>query len=259
LTDTFNQARDAFKSDQFDQALSLTDQALTSAPRDAAINEFRSLCLFALGRYRESAAVIHSVLAAGPGMDWTTMISLYGNSDTYTTQLRALEASVKANPQTADAQFLLAYHYITAGHQDEAVALLKTVTKLEPTDQLAADLIKMYEPAADVAAPPAANLEGSAEDVKEPAWPMEKLEGDWTATGDGGSFAMTLGKDDTFTWKFTQDGKPQSISGAFVVRGDNLVMQPDSGGVMLSQINLKDDKTLEFTPIGEGKKLTFTK
>jgi hypothetical protein len=36
-------------------------------PRDAVLHEFRSLALFALQRYSESAAAIHAVLAVGPG------------------------------------------------------------------------------------------------------------------------------------------------------------------------------------------------
>jgi tetratricopeptide (TPR) repeat protein len=259
LTQTFDDARVAFRGEKFDEAMKLVDQALQQAPKDAAINEFRSLCLFALGRYRESAATIHAVLAAGPGWDWTTMISLYGNSGTYTTQLRALEDAVKASPKSADLQFLLAYHYITAGHKDDAVALLKSVVQLEPKDELSADLVKMYEPPAAGASAPASPTAENADSVKEPAYPLEKLEGSWTAKSKDGEFALTLNKDDSFTWKFTRDGKDQSIGGAFVVRGNNLVMQPDSGGVMLSEITLKDDKTLEFSPIGEGNKLSFKK
>jgi hypothetical protein len=257
LTNTFNEARSAFYSEQFDQALKLTDEALKIAPRDAAINEFRGLCLFALGQYPEAAAVIHSVLAAGPGMDWTTMISLYSKPDTYTAQLRKLEDAVRANDKAADLKFLLAYHYITANHKDDAVALLKSVVQLQPKDQLSADLVKMYEPPA--ANPPVAASASSADNVKEPAWPLEKLQGDWTAKEKDSEFDLTLSKDDTFTWKFSQDGKPTSLTGAYTIRGNNLVLQPDSGGVLLSTIDLKDDHTLAFTPIGEGQKLTFTK
>jgi len=256
LTQQVDQARQAFFNEQYDQALQLTDQALSQAPRDAAVNEFRSLCLFALGRYRESAATIHAVLAAGPGWDWTTMISLYSNSETYTSQLRRLEAFVEANPQAADAQFLLAYHYLTTGHTDDALTLLKSVSQLQPKDALSAQLIQMYSP------PPAEapqTAETPAPDLEQPAYPMEKLYGDWTAKSESGTFSLHLGDNDEFTWKFTRDGQPQSVSGAYAIRGQNLVMQPDSGGTMLSTITLKNDQTLEFAPIDNGQKLTFTR
>ena len=60
-------------------------------PTDAVLHEFRALVLFAMGDYRQSAAVVHSVLAVGPGWDWTTMSSLYPDPNRYTQQLAALE------------------------------------------------------------------------------------------------------------------------------------------------------------------------
>lgn len=256
LTETFDLARSAFFDEKYEEALKQVDQALVKAPRDAAINEFRSLCLFALGRYRDSAANIHAVLDAGPGWDWTTMIGLYDNPAAYTSQLRKLEKYVKDNPKSADSRFLLAYHYITADHKVDAVSLLKSVVALEPRDKLAADLVKMYSPApTDSASAP----NTPAPDFEKSAYPLEKLQGDWTASDGKNEFELTLGKDDAFTWKFTQDGKTQSVSGAYTVRGKNLVMQPNTGGVMLSTIALETDQTLTFTPVGEKRTLTFTK
>ncbi len=255
LTAAFDQARDAFHNDQFDQALALTEQALEKAPRDAAINEFRSLCLFALGQYRESSATIH---AAGPGWDWTTMISLYSGKEAYEGQLRKLEEAVKANPQAADQRFLLAYHYLTCNHKDAALTQWKHVVELQPDDELSADLVKMYSPPAE-SDTQVADTAPPAEKVDKPAYPMEKLEGSWNAQDDRGSFTLTLNDDDSFTWKFNQNGKDQTVKGAYTVRGKNLVMQPESGGVMLSDITLNDDNTLVFTALGDKKKLTFTK
>lgn len=256
LTQMFDQARAAFQQNQFDQALQLTDEALKQAPRDAAMNEFRSLCLFALGRYRESAAVIHSVLAAGPGWDWTTMVGLYSSSDVYTAQLRKLEASASADPQSADMRFLLAYHYLTADHPDAAVEMWKQVVQIQPGDKLAAELAQMYGPKEDV---PPTTPAAAPPNLDKPAYSAEQLAGPWKAQADGGEFALTLAKDDTFTWSFTRDGKPQSVSGAYALGGNNLVMQPDSGGTMPATITLENPDTLVFTPIGDAEKLTFTK
>ncbi|MEX1042294.1 MAG: tetratricopeptide repeat protein [Pirellulaceae bacterium] len=251
LTETFDQARQAFQEEQFEQALQLTDQALALAPKDAAINEFRGLCLFALGRYREAAATIHAVLAAGPGWDWTTLISLYGNPATYTAQLRKLES---VEPAAADIRFLLGYHYLTAGHQQEAVDQWEEVVREQPKDKLTAQLVQMYEPASE---PTAQEAAPPKPDLQEPAYPLEKLQGNWAATAKGGQFSLGLNEDDSFTWSFTRDDKPQSVTGVYAIRGDNLVMQPDSGGTMLSTIKLTDDRTLEFTPIGDANELTF--
>src|SRR5262245_27740687 len=87
----FDQARAAFLDGKYENALKLTDEAVAKMPQDAVLHEFRSLVLFALKRYPESAAAIHAVLAVGPGWDWKTLSSLYPDVDTYTAQLRALE------------------------------------------------------------------------------------------------------------------------------------------------------------------------
>ena len=253
LVETFNQARQAFYAGEYPQALALTDQALAQAPQDAAINEFRSLCLFALGRYRESAATIHAVLAAGPGWDWTTLISLYADPETYTEQLRQLEDYARNNPMSADARFLLGYHYLTGNHQDAALAMWQEVIQLQPKDQLSAQLVQMYSPADNAAPAPAT----PPPELEKPAWPLEQLTGDWKAQDDNGQFALHLGNDGAFSWKFAHNGPPQTESGAYTIRGNNLVMQPDSGGTLISEISLQSNGTLAFKPIGNGESLAF--
>jgi tetratricopeptide (TPR) repeat protein len=101
----FDQSRTAFATGDYKQALELCNQTLKTMPNDAVVHEFRSLVLFALQKYRDSAAVAYAVLSAGPGWDWTTLSSLYGNVADYTTQLRALEAFVKKNPKSSDGRF----------------------------------------------------------------------------------------------------------------------------------------------------------
>src|SRR5262249_41982627 len=107
----FNSARDSFKKGDFGQALQQADAALAKNRNDTSLHEFRALCLFALGRYDEAATALYAVLSVGPGWDWSTLVNLYPNVNIYTSQLRALEAYVKENPQSAPARFVQAYHY----------------------------------------------------------------------------------------------------------------------------------------------------
>jgi len=95
----FDQARAAFLEGKYDEALMLTDAAVAKMPKDAVLHEFRSLVLFALQRYADSAATLHPVLAVGPGWDWKTMSGLYPSLDVYTDQLHALEDAHKKKPQ----------------------------------------------------------------------------------------------------------------------------------------------------------------
>ena len=133
-------------------------------PNDATLHEFRALVLFAAGKYDLAAGPLYAVLSVGPGWDWTTMAGLYPNIDVYTAQLRKLEAFVTANPNSTSGRFVLAYHYLTQGHTDDAVVQLKEVVALAPQDTLSAQLVRQFSkpgtepetPAATPAPPPAA-------------------------------------------------------------------------------------------------------
>ena len=111
-----NDAVAAFKQNDYDAALDIIDKGIAQYPTDSVMHEFRALVLFAVGDYQQAAATIHSVLAIGPGWDWTTLASLYTNLGIYTDQLRTLRAFVGEHPQDGAARFLLAYHYMIAGH-----------------------------------------------------------------------------------------------------------------------------------------------
>ena len=198
------------------------------------------------------------MLSAGPGWDWTTLSSLYGNVADYTTQLRALETFVKKNPKSSDGHFLLAYHYLTAGHADAANKELREVDKLTPNDRLVTQLLTLTGKPGDKAAAPAPP-EPVPDDKLIKA---EQLVGVWTAGGSGGSkFQMTLEKDSAFSWKFTSGKKSDEIKGVFAVEQNNLALQVDDGSVMLAEVSLTGNQ-LKFKVIGgeaNDPGLTFTK
>jgi tetratricopeptide (TPR) repeat protein len=254
----FDQAREAFAKGDYKQALDLSNQTLKTMPNDAVVHEFRALTQFALANYRDAAAGAYAVLSAGPGWDWTTVSTLYGNVDDYTTQLRALEAFVKKTPKSSDGHFLLAYHYLTAGHPDAAQPELLEVQKLTPNDRLVAQLLSMTAKSGDQPAEPTPQP-AIADDKLIKA---EQLVGVWTAGGSGGAkFQMTLDKDAAFSWKFTSGKKSDEIKGVFAVEQNNLALQVDDGSVMLAEIALTGNQ-LKFKIIGGDPKdpgLTFAK
>ena len=108
------------------RALQLDQQALRKSPQDPVMHEVGALCMFAMGDYTGAAAVLDNLLAVAPGMDWTTLIGLYGDVDAYTAQLRALEAYCKQKPDDAASHFVLAYHYLVAGYNDAAADAAQT-------------------------------------------------------------------------------------------------------------------------------------
>jgi len=244
---TFDQARAAFLEGKYDEALKLTDKAIAQMPRDAVLHEFRSLVLFALKRYAESAATIHAVLAVGPGWDWKTLSGLYPDTDTYTAQLRALEAARDKDPKAAYLRFLAGYHYLTLGYQDDALGQFRRALELEPKDTVTAALVATLSPRD---AQPAQTVTVTAPK----AVPADAVAGAWTAAGKGtAKYSMSLQKDGTFTWDFSRGSKKEGVKGVYSVEGNVLAMEPDGGGVLLAELAAKGPDTLQFKMIGGAK------
>jgi hypothetical protein len=139
------QARNAFRSGDYREALRLASHAAVEMPQNAAVHELMSLALFAQKDYRGAAAEAHIALANSPPIDWPTLLSYYGNVETYTQQLRALEAFTQENPKKPEGRFLLGYHYIMTGHKDAAKKELVAAKAIVPDDKLAESLVKQLD------------------------------------------------------------------------------------------------------------------
>ncbi len=261
LQTTLNAAIAAFKLSQFDMALKVVNQGIYEYPNEPVLHEFRALVLFAKGDYQPAAATMHSVLVVSRGWDWATMISVYGDVDVYTTQLRALEGAVKKNPDDGANRFLLAYHYLTAGFIEPAARMLRKVVVLVPTDRLAADLLKTIEVPEKVELPELAKeptpqptqLPPPAEPtpITVPIDPVA-IVGSWQASRvDGSAFALTITKEKTFTWSFTpKDQSPQSFDGTYSVQGDVVTLERSGGGSLIAKIRLVDESHFNFKLFG---------
>ena len=272
----FDAARSSFRDENYDAALASVDSAIAAVPTDAVLHEFRALVLFAMQDYKQAAAVIHSVLAIGPGWDWTTMSSLYADPDTYTQQLRALEQYTLANPKAADAHFLLSYHYTTTGHSDAAAFQLQQVVRLMPNDKLAGELLKMIQgPAKNDPAPeptPGAvensatvgNTQTSSDAPQPPPIDKALLPGSWKAArADKSNFDLTLTDDGKFTWKFSPPKqKVQEFGGTYTTDGPVLILERAEGGALAGVATFDGADRFNFRMVGappEDKGLDFSK
>ena len=239
----FDQARAAFFEGQYEKALKLTDALVAQLPHDAVLHEFRSLVLFALKRYGESAATIHPVLDVGPGWDWKTLSGLYPNTDIYTQQLRDLEAARDKDLKAAHLRFLLGYHYLTCGYSDQALTQFRQALEHRPNDSVAAALVATLTP--QDARPAQAPMTAAPQAV-----PPDNLVGNWKASGKNAtSYSMNLQKEGTFTWAFAKGSKKDEVKGVYAVEGNVLAMEPDTGGVMLAELSLKEPDSLHFKMI----------
>ncbi|MDX1944729.1 MAG: tetratricopeptide repeat protein [Pirellulaceae bacterium] len=256
----FDAARQAFYQGDYAAALTATNKALATLPNDPIIHEFRALVLFAQGKYQESAAGLYSVLAVGPGWDWTTLSSLYPNLDVYTTQLRALENYIRQRPDANDARFVLAYHYLTAGNKDVAADQYKVLYNKSPQDNVIKELLLMTGGPEAIGAPT----------TPAPTVPVAKIDpatlvGKWSAAGQGGAkFALELTADGNFTWTYAQGGKTESVQGVYALDGNVLAMEPATGGTMLAELTPPQAGGFSFELLGAppgdpGLKFTQTR
>ena len=287
----FGIARDSFRNGDYPAALREIDAAIQQSPTDAVVHEFRSLVLFALHDYHQSAAVIHSVLAVGPGWNYTTLSSLYPNPFVYSDQLRQLEDFTRENPRMADAHFLLAYHDLINSRKEGAIAELQQVLNLIPGDRLASELLAMVKGPPKVSQPVAVPVQGRsapkprtifdgtsdpllsdppnplpASSKPNPLKPVDasKLWGIWNATReDGARFQLILTDDSQFTWVFTAPNQAmERLSGHYNIDGPVLVLERQEGGGLAGTAEPQSDAQFHFKLVGgpsEDPGLDFSK
>jgi tetratricopeptide (TPR) repeat protein len=247
---TFDAARASFKQGNYQQALAQADDALKALPTDTALHEFRGLCQFALRRYNDAAATLYAVLSVGPGWDWATLVGLYPYVSVYTAQFRALEDYCNANPNAAPPRFVLGYHYLTQGHTEAALGVLKQVVGLMPSDTLSAKLVRQLEPSSDQAATPSAHAP-TPPDTTPPLG--ASIAGTWEAkpAADTG-IALTIQPGGGFTWQVTQKGKTQQFTGSSTYGDGLLTLVQEKGPALVGRVSWKDAGHMTFRVVGDG-------
>ncbi len=290
LTD-LDAAREAFRNGDYGQALTLADRSIKAIPNDANAHEFRAVTLFALGLYKEAATVLYTVLTAGPGWDWTTLISLYPGVEPYTDQLRNLEKSSTEHPTDTSSRFVLGYLYTCQGAADAATKQYGELAKLLPNDQLVLRLARIATPEPSAAATPiaaapagaevtptaaanpATNPAPAAEDVPPanptpatpaaPAGPTFDLSGNWKASPNADT-AITLnrGQDGAFTWDVTAKGQSKPIKGQSTYQNEVLTLTQADGPPLAGKVTWDGPEKFNFRLVGNGPEdpgLNFTR
>ena len=140
---------------------------------------------------------------------------------------------VQLYPKDAPALFVMGYQYMTCGHKEAAEKQFTAALKLNPGDTVSRQMLDML----GVMPPPKSSPPPAAKQA--PAVPLESLVGSWKATRGNATFGLTLGKDKSFIWSYTQGGKKSEMKGAFAVDGDAIALKPDAGGVMVANITLQ--------------------
>jgi tetratricopeptide (TPR) repeat protein len=293
----FSAARDSFKAGDYQRALDLIDLVIKQTPNAPVVHEFRALCLFALKRYDDAATVAYAVLSAGPCWSWSTLVGLYPDVDTYTNQIRDLEAALRNNVNSTPERFLLAYHYLVQGHTDAAETEFGRIAKVEPNDQLSASfakaLAKTKEPAPTATAvagaqpettggkplvpttanvpvapaggtAPAAETAPSTQPAEAPPPPPAEMTGTWKAApASDTAITLAIDPDGAYTWNVVSKGQQQrSITGQAVYLKNVLSLTQENGPPLAGKIDSNDASKFVFHLMGGGNNapaLTFTR
>jgi tetratricopeptide (TPR) repeat protein len=233
-------AGQAFQGGDYAGAVQLTQQALGQSPNDVNLLQLLALGQFAQGNYEQAAAPLYAVLAVAPGWDWTTLIGHYADASVYTSQLRGLEAFVKANPQSARSRLVEAYQYICQGQGQAAIKPLKAILAIQPNDSVSAQLLDTLQPQA-------------APGLAQPPDPS-KLPGVWIAqAAQNAKVTLTISDDANFSWAFAAPGKPpMTITGTYALANGVLSLygKDAPGGPLAGKVAAPDDTHMSFKAIG---------
>ncbi len=251
----FEQAREAFKNQKYDTALSLTDSATALAPNDSEMRQFRALVLYAQGKYDQAAADLYAILAVGPGWDWTTLIGLYPGVEVYTEQLRTLEAYCRSKPSSAPARFVLAYHYLVEGHDSAAIGQFEQVSRLLPNDSLSKKLAHAFTKKAELAKNPASDTPPAPPEPPKSTIKPDLLIGTWTGSPNADTtITLRLESNNQFAWKVEDKTGVREFQGEYTLGSDllTLAQTKSQSPPMVGSVGLKDNQTLDFKIVGGG-------
>lgn len=169
-SDFQSRAEQAFREHRFEEAARLSDHATVEDPQNGKLYLFAAQSKFALGEYEAAAGYVHRAASLLDRTEWGYVVENYKQfyrGQDYVTQMNRLVSYCKDNPRAAYAHFLRGYQYKYLGYTNSARTLLAAALKMEPQDQLAADLLSML-PSDNAPAVPA-----SVEDTPESSSPID--------------------------------------------------------------------------------------
>jgi tetratricopeptide (TPR) repeat protein len=139
--DSLSRSVSVFQSGNYKEAERLARHTVVDEPNNAQAHLLLSLTAFANVDFRTAADEARKAVSLGEIPNWSQIYAMYGNLDRYTSNLRALENSVKQNPRDPDAQFLLGFMYLANGYRSDAQEHLAMAHEAMPDDRIVGELL----------------------------------------------------------------------------------------------------------------------
>lgn len=133
-------AKAFFKTHQYSDAERRLNEVVKLVADDTNAWQFRSLVLFAQGKYDAAAADAYDAIKLGN--TWTAQVldTIYPTADRYHGQLNQLIETSKTNPSMS-VHFLLGYHYLVLNDLENGRDQLQKVLALQPGEPVTTQLL----------------------------------------------------------------------------------------------------------------------
>ena len=166
--DFADKGEEAFKKGDYYGAMYTLRHAAVDDPNNPVVTLLLGQALFATGKFDEAAGATQAAMRQLPKEKWGVVVGhyneVYGNTKDYTSQLRALEKSIKEKPDDPALRFLAGFHYAHLGFTQPALDQLDRALKLAPRDEMARqlrdDLRGKLNKSAIPPLPPAPDIQG---------------------------------------------------------------------------------------------------
>jgi hypothetical protein len=133
--DLADAARSAFRRGDYGSAIRWGAHAAVEDPRDQQMHLLLAMSMCAMSDYRGAEREVRAMVSNNQIPDWATLSSLYGDVQTFTGHLRALEGFVWSHSSAVEGRFLLGFVYLAEGYPDAARTELAQAARLAPHDR----------------------------------------------------------------------------------------------------------------------------
>jgi tetratricopeptide (TPR) repeat protein len=161
-----------FRSGDYKAAAYSWKHAVVDDPQNGVLTMMIAQALFATGEFSDAAGATQVGMRLLPKDQWGVVVKnyreLYGKSQDYTSQLRALEKAVKDKPGDPALRFLAGFHYAYLGYPKEAVDQLDKGLKLAPRDEMTKKLRDEMQAKLPKSASPPPPAPAAEKNVKSP-------------------------------------------------------------------------------------------